>query len=169
MHNWHEDARDLARHRLNVDSVDADAVVSIAIQLVENELQVHLLPLVDESFALLVLTLGVPSFILVPNIVVFSQFFSAILDSVEVLVQDETASHTHVALGSVFADATARSLVLLLAIQLWLKRALRVELQLVTLPFNLTQSGLLIHRLPVEAPTRGLARSLALRLGLQHV
>ena len=58
---------------------------------------------------------------------------------------------------------------LLLAIQLRLKSALRIELQLVTLPLYFAYARLVIHCLSVEAPARGLARCQALGLGLNIV
>ena len=58
---------------------------------------------------------------------------------------------------------------MLLALQLRLKSALRVELQLVTLSFNFAYARLVIHCLPIEAPTSGLARCQALGLGLYVV
>eukprot|EP00353_Schmidingerella_taraikaensis_P011648 CAMPEP_0185576200 /NCGR_PEP_ID=MMETSP0434-20130131/7178_1 /TAXON_ID=626734 ORGANISM="Favella taraikaensis, Strain Fe Narragansett Bay" /NCGR_SAMPLE_ID=MMETSP0434 /ASSEMBLY_ACC=CAM_ASM_000379 /LENGTH=358 /DNA_ID=CAMNT_0028193303 /DNA_START=556 /DNA_END=1633 /DNA_ORIENTATION=- len=163
----HEDVRNVSWHGLDVDSVDTDAVVAVAIELIEDELQVHLLTLLDKHLALLVLALGIAAFVLVPDLFIFLELLLAVLDPIVILIEQVAPSHADIALSSTLAEAATASTAvlsveLLLALQLRLEGALRVEISLITFTLDLLHARLLSLSLFVKSLACGFARSSSL-------
>jgi len=149
LYDRHKNVGNVSRDGLDVDGVDADAVVSVAVQKLKDELQGRFFSLFDHHLTLLVPPARVLSRHLHSHLLIFDKFFLAIDHPIEVFVQHETPGKTQVTLGPTVVCAAVGAL--LFRLQHGLKGALVVEVASLPALFNFIIFYLQLPGLLVEA------------------
>ena len=155
LNDWHQYPRNVSGNCLNIDGIDTDTVIFIAIQAVEDVFEYGLFFLLNNCIALLVSAFRILLLVLEPDLFVLFQFHFAVLETVVVFVQNHASRKACVTLSATSTNCTLApcrtQISTVLAVSLGFKGALSVEFSSLCLELDVFVASLLVLGLLIEA------------------